>query len=219
MAKTKKENGASGPLAFRFSLTGLIVLCLCLVAGSSFITGKLVGARRSAAAVLGQNPPVSDERDGAISTRQGPWGELFTQQISLERPAEYFRNQLKAVQPLVWTFRGMNVAQVKALFIANGLTPQEAEKVVAPDCVSTRGTNTLLKPSEQFVFSLGPETRDRLYGAMRGLDVATYLDSPYYYSKEQLESIKGDTRVNPDGPGPVQGACLWRQRCSTFQRL
>ena len=101
-------------------------------------------------------------------TRQGPWGELFTQEISLERPVEYLNDEMKAVQPPVWTFRGMNVAQVKALFIANGLTQQETEKALAPDRVSTQGTNTLFKPSEEFVFSLRPETRARLYEANEG---------------------------------------------------
>jgi hypothetical protein len=198
MSKPKNANGPGSAYVFRFNLIGLVVLCLCLIAGASFITGKLVGARHQSAAVRGQTIPASDEREGVLSTQRGPWGELFTQNINLERPSEYFSNELKAVQPPVWTFHGMNVAQVKALFIGNGLTQQEAEKALTTNCVSLRGTNTLFKPSEQFVFSLRPETRDRLYGAIRGLNVITYLDSPYYYTKDQLEQIEGDPRVHPD---------------------
>jgi hypothetical protein len=198
MAKLKNENGTASAKEFRFNLTGLIVLCLCLVAGAAFITWKLIGARQMSAAVPGLNMLASDAGDGATSIKQGPWGELFSQSISLERPTEYFTNELKTIQPPVWTFHGMNVAQVRALFIANGLTQQEAEKALAPDRASTRGTNTLFKPSEQFVFSLRPETRDQLYGAMRGLDVNLYLDSPYYYAKDQIERMNGDARVHPD---------------------
>jgi hypothetical protein len=198
MSKLKNENGTGLPNVFRFNLTGLIVLCLCLVAGSAFITGKLVGARQQSTAVPGQRLPASDERDGSTSTRQGPWGELLTQDISLERPAEYLTNELRAVQPPVWTFHGMNGAQVKTLFIANGLTRPEAEKALALDRVASQGTNTLFRPSEEFVFSLSPQTRDRLYGAMRGLDVSVYLDSPYYYTKDQIERMGGDARVHPD---------------------
>jgi hypothetical protein len=57
----------------------------------------------------------------------------------------------------------MNVAQVKSFLLGNGLPPQEAEKALASDRVSTEGTNTVLKPSDEFVFSLNPETRQRLY--------------------------------------------------------
>ena len=173
-------------------------MCICLVAGAAFITWKLVGIREKSAAVPRQSLPASDEQAGSISARQGPWGELFTQTISLERPAEYFTNELKTVQPPVWTFHGMNIAQVKALLIANGLTQPEAEKALAPGRVSTRETNTLFKPSEEFVFSLNPDTRDRLYEALRGLDVNLYLNSPYYYTKGQIERVNGDARVHPD---------------------
>ena len=198
MAKLKKENGTASAKEFRLNLTGLIGLCLCLVAGAAFITGKLVGTRQESAAGPGLNLPASDEADGAISAKQGPWGELFTQNITLERPTEYFSNELKAVQPSVWTFHGMTVAQVKSLFIANGLTQPEAERALAPDRVSTQGANTLFKPSEGFVLSLRPETRNRLYEALRGLDVNLYIDSPHYYAKDQLEWLKGDARVHPD---------------------
>jgi hypothetical protein len=198
MAKLKKTNDTDSAKVFRFNLTGLIVLCLCLVAGAIFITRKVVGGRQTFAAVPGLNIRASDERDGAISTKQGPWGELFTQNISLERPTEYFNDELKVVQPAVWTFHGMNVAQVKALFIANGLKQQEAVRALAPDRVSAQGTNTLFRPSDEFVLSLSPETRDRLYTAMRGLEVSLFLESPYYYAQSQLDSIKVDARAHPD---------------------
>jgi hypothetical protein len=198
MAKLKNANGPGSAYAFRFNLIGLIILCLCLIAGASFITRKVIDVRQKLAAAPGLNGPATDEGDGASSTEQGPWGELFTQNITLERPTEYFNNELKAVQPPVWTFHGMNVAQVKALFIANGLTQPEAEKALAPDRVSAQGTNTFFKPSDEFVLSLRPETRDRLYGALRELAVNLYLDSPYYYAKNQLEWMKGDARVHPD---------------------
>ena len=198
MAKLKKENGTVSAKEFRLNLTGLIALCLCLVAGSAFITTKLLGAYRQRAARLGPNAAAPAEQGGSLSTRLGPWGELLAQDITLERPVEYLTNDLKAVQPPVWTFHGMNVAQVKTFFTANGLTPPEAERALAPDRVSPHGTNTLFKPSDQFVFSLSPETRDRLYTAMRGLDVSLFLDSPYYYSQSQLDSMKADARVHPD---------------------
>jgi hypothetical protein len=142
--------------------------------------------------------PEPDEQDKYTFTRQGPWGELLSQEISLERPVEYLNDEMKAVQPPVWRFRGMSVAQVKALFITNGLAPPEAEKALAPDRVSTQGTITVFKPSEEFLFSLRPETRAKLYEPMRGLDVNTYLDWPYYFPRDSIESVYRDARLQPD---------------------
>ena len=174
MAKLKNGDGSGSANVFRFNLPGLIVFCLCLIAGSAFITGKVVGARQKSAPLPVLNIPDPDEIDRHTTLRQGPWGELLTQDISLERPLEYLSEEMKTVPPTLWTFRGMNLAQVKALFIANGLTWQETEKALASDRVSTRGNDTLFKPSDEFVFSLRPEARQRLYEAMRGRDVNLY---------------------------------------------
>jgi hypothetical protein len=198
MSKPKNGNSPGSAKIFRFSLTGLTVLCLCLVAGAAFITGKVIGAHQLRAAGPAQAVSNATKHEGEIATLEGPWGELLTQDISLERPLEYLNGDLRTVQPPVWTFHGMNIAQVKAFFINNGLAQREAERALVPDRVSTRGSDTLFKPSEEFVFSLNPETRDRLYLAMRGLDVNLYIDSPYYYAPSQIEWINGDARVHPD---------------------
>ena len=198
MSKLKNGDDPGSANVFRFNLTGLIAFCLCLIAGASLLTWKLAGTRLKDAPGPALNIPDPDEQDKYTYTRQGPWGELFTQNISLERPVEYLNDEMKTIQPPVWTFAGRSSAQVKALFVANGLTQEEAEKALAPDRVSTRGTDTLFKPSEEFVFSLPPETRARLYQPMNGLGVNLYLDWPYYYPKDTVESVFTDARLHPD---------------------
>jgi len=184
--------------AVRFTLTGLIVFCVCLVSVTSFLTWPLTRYRQSATAGPALNIPDPDQQDEYTFTRQGPWGELLTSEISLQRPLEYLNQELKTAPPAEWTFRGLNAAQVKALFLANGLTSQQADQALDPDRVSTRGTNTLVKPSDQFVCSLRPETRERLYRALRGFDVNVYLDWPYYYPRHSIESVLADSRPHPD---------------------
>jgi hypothetical protein len=198
MAKRRNGNDDSSPNKFRFNLTGLIVLCVCLTAGSLILGAKLLGARQNTAAGPGREMPSPGEIDEFTFSRKGPWGELLIQNINLERPAEYLNAELKTVAPPVWTFHGKNVAQVKALFISNGLTQQEAEKALAPDCVSTQGPNTLVRPSDEFVLSLSPEARTRLYEALRGLDVSPYLSSPYAFSKNSFARVLADARLHAD---------------------
>lgn len=198
MSKRKDRDGTVSANEFRFNLTGLIVFCACLAAGSLFLGAKLLGARQDSPTVRGREIPAPGEMDKFTFTRRGPWGELLTQDISLERPVEYLTAEMKTTPPPVWTFHGMNVAQVKSLFIANGLIQEEAEKALVPDRVSIQGADTLFKPTEQFVFSLRPETRARLYEAMRGLDVSPYLEWPYYYPKDSSKSVFADDRLHPD---------------------
>ena len=198
MSQPKNGKDVGSANVFRFSQSGLIVFCLCLITGASFITSKVAGSRQARAVGPVLSIPEPDEQDKYTFIRQGPWGELLTQEISLQRPAEYLNQELKKVQPAVWTFHGMNVAQVKALLVANGLPEPEAEKALAPDRVSTQGTNTVFKPSDDFVFSLNSETRDRLYSALRGLEVNVYLDWPYFYPRDTVESVFADTRPHPD---------------------
>jgi hypothetical protein len=194
--KHGKDLGSAN--VFRFNLTRLVVFCLCLAAGASCVILMVAGSRQAPAPGPVLNIPEPDEQDKSTYTRQGPWGELLTQEISLQRPVEYLNQELKTVQPAVWTFHGMNVAQVKALFIANGLPQPEAQKALAPDRVGTQGTNTIFKPSDEFVLSLSSETRHRLYTALRGLDVNVYLDWPYYYPRDTIESVFADTSPHPD---------------------
>lgn len=198
MAKLKNGDGPGSANVFRFNLIGLVVFCLCLIATSALITWKVAGPRYESASGPALNIPDPDEQDRFVFTRQGPWGELFTQDISLERPVEYLNDEMKTIQPPVWTFHGRDVAQVKVLFVANGLTLQEVDKALSPDRVSIRGSDTVFKPSEGFLLSLSPEARAKLYEPMRGLDVNLYLDWPYYYPKDSIESVFTDVRLHPD---------------------
>jgi hypothetical protein len=198
MSKPKNGKGPASAKVFRFSLPGLIALCLGLVAVSCLVSNAVVGACRRHAAGLAQAGPAATGQRGDVAITEGPWGELVTRDVTLERPAEYLNEDLRTLQPALWTFHGMNVAQVKAFLGNNGLTPPEVEKALTPDRVSVQGADTLFKPSDEFVLSLSPETRDRFYLAMRGLEVNLYIDSPYYYSQDQLESISRDTRVQPE---------------------
>jgi hypothetical protein len=88
---------------FQFTLAGLIIFSLFLMAGASSIAYKLAEVNR---------PKLTDTfavnpKDKSQSVHVGPWGELITRDIELERPAEFLTEEVANPQPETWTFNGM----------------------------------------------------------------------------------------------------------------
>ena len=106
--------------------------------------------------------------------------------------------EVKNPEPESWNFNAMNLAQVKALLAANGLTREQVETQLMPNRISTVGTTTVFTPDENFLLSLKPETRQKLYGALYGLGVGLYFDYPFIFPKDSVETIYSDDRLNPD---------------------
>jgi len=198
MAKLKKNNGTDEVNSFRFSLAGLIIFSLFLMAGTALISNKVFNPKPKPFSFANNDVPDPDVQDKNMFTHKGPWGELLTQNIKLERPAEYIMDEVKNPGPETWTFNGMNAAQVKTLLAANGLTKEQVEAQLTPSHVTTAGTNTVFTPGEDFLLSLKPETRQKLYGALYGMGVGMYFDYPFIFPKDSVETVFTDDRLNPD---------------------
>jgi hypothetical protein len=197
MAKLKKNNEAEAVNSFRFSLNGLIIFSLFLMASTALISSRLFDAKPKLFS-FANNIPDPDVQDKNLFTRTGPWGELLTQNIKLERPTEYISMDVKTPEPESWNFTVMNLAQVKALLVANGLTREQVEAQLTQSHVSTAGTTTVFTPDENFLLALKPDTRQKLYGALYGLGVGIYFDYPFIFPKDSIQTIYTDDRLNPD---------------------
>ncbi len=195
MAKPKKDNGQEPGNYFRFTLTGLILFSVCLVAGTALTVAKCPGGRPAPFSFAAPDPDLPDK---ATATSRGPWGELLVQNIKLERPVELITLDDINPEPETWTFRGMTVAQVRALFTAHGVTAEQAAAALTPDRVSSRGGDTVFKPGNDFVLSFSPAQRQQLYAALYGLNVNVYLDYPYIFTQDSLNAICADPRLDPD---------------------
>src|ERR1017187_724480 len=146
MAKLKKNTEAEAVNSFRFSLTGLIVFSLFLMAGTALISSRLSDTKPKPFSFANNNIPDPDAQDKNLFTHTGPWGELLTQNIKLERPAEYISTEVKSPEPESWNFNTMNLAQVKALLAGNGLPKEQVEAQLTPNRIATAGTTTVLTP-------------------------------------------------------------------------
>src|ERR1035441_9866449 len=127
MSKPTKPGVSHAGSVFRFTLAGLIVFSLALFAGASFIGYKLAAGTRQdlKADTFAVNP-----KDKTRSVHVGPWGELITRDIELERPAEYLTEEVNSPQPETWTFSGLKPDAVEALLARNGLSAAQVAAVM-----------------------------------------------------------------------------------------
>jgi hypothetical protein len=82
MAKLKKnnENGEATEKvnSFRFSVAGLILFSLFLMAGTALVSSRLLDAKPKNYSFAQNDIPDPDEQDENLFTHKGPWGELLT---------------------------------------------------------------------------------------------------------------------------------------------
>jgi hypothetical protein len=194
MSRPRQKESAAASNAFQFTLAGLIIFSLALIAGASVLTYKLAVVSRPKLA----ETFAIDPKDKTRSVHVGPWGELVTRDISIERPAEYLTGETANPEPEVWMFKGLKPDAVKALLVNAGLMAAQAATAAAPESCKETSFGTQLTPSADFLFSLDPATRGKLYRALSGLGVNTYIDFPYIFPGGTIETIYADDRLHPD---------------------
>ena len=113
MSRSRQLESASAANVFQFTLAGLIVFILVLVAGAAFLTYKFAIVTRPK---LAETFAV-DPKDKSRSVHVGAWGELVTRDISLERPVEYLTAEVADPSPQVWVFNGLTPDAVKAILV------------------------------------------------------------------------------------------------------
>ena len=195
MSRPRKLESAAATNVFQFTLAGLIIFSLALIAGASFLTYKFAAVSHPnlTADTFAVNP-----KDKSRSVHVGAWGELITRDISLERPAEYLTEEVTEPKPEVWTFKGLQPDAVKALLLKNGLTAAQAAAAFTSGMFEQTSAGTQLTPSADFLLSLNAATREKLYPALAGQGVNLYLDYPYIFPSDTIESIYTDARLHPD---------------------
>lgn len=194
MSRRKKEESAQTSNVFQFTLAGLIVFSLSLVAGASFIGYRL--ASKTTPRLV--DSLAVDPKDKSRSVHAGPWGDLVERNIQLERPVEYLAVEVAQPQPEVWMFKGLNSDAVKALLAKDGLSAAQVAAALAPGSVREEKSGTVLTPSADFLLSLDAATRGKLYIALAGMDVNLYIDYPYIFPADSIEPIYADPRLHPD---------------------
>jgi hypothetical protein len=193
MIRTRKQESGAATNVFQFTLSGLIIFSLTIAGGASFVAYKLAAVNHPdlQADTYAENP-----KDKTRSVHVGPWGELRTRDIELERPVEYMTEEASHPHPENWTFAGMNRDAVKALLMGKGLKRTQVETVLKTAVEDAAGTR--LTPDMPFLQSLDAATRAKLCVGLAGMNVNLYYDNPYTFPGGNLDSLYADEQLNQD---------------------
>ena len=193
VSQLRKRDSAQAANVIQFTLVGLIFFSLALIFGASFIGFKLAGRTRSD---LAQDTFAVNPNDKSRSVHVGPWGELVTRDIELERPAEYMTEEVTTPQPETWSFNGLGPDAVRALLARDGLSAAQVAAVAAPETVRVDKSGTMLLPPPDFLLALDAGTRHNLYLTLAGQAVNLYFDFPFIFPGATIDSIYADPRLN-----------------------
>jgi hypothetical protein len=194
MSKLRKLEAAQASNVFQFNLAGLILFSLALISGAATTAYKLSDKPRHG---LAETFAV-DPNDKSRSVHSGPWGDLVTRDIELERPAEFLSGEVSDPQAETWTFNGLKPEEVKVLLFKDGLTAAQVAAVLAPGTVTQDKSGTRLTPPGGVLLALDSATRGKLYLALAGRGVNLYLDYPYIFPNDNINSIYASPQLNAD---------------------
>ncbi|HEX9045533.1 MAG TPA: hypothetical protein VF988_00785, partial [Verrucomicrobiae bacterium] len=194
MSKITKRESAQAANVFQFTLAGLVIFSLALIGGSAFVGYKLAGHGQPPAA----ETLTAGQQDKNSDVHEGPWGTLVTRNIELERPVEYLTDDVYNPKPEIWTFTGMTPDAVKSLLAKYGISDAQITDAFKTGKVTTKSSGTELALPDDFLLSLTPAQREKLFTMVAGTGVNLYIDYPYIFPSNDIAGVYSDTRLHPD---------------------
>lgn len=181
----------------RFNLIGLLCFSAVLIAGTTAASFYFRSSSKpyyySASGI-----PEQGQQDKDVFIRRGPWGEILTQNIHLERPAEFFGSKALNPEPQVWTFASMSEGEIKELLIRKGLTKEQAESLKIAAKMRLDGSNVKIEPDEDALFALPAQARSALYENLTGMNVNSQIENAFHFPAGTYDSIIKDPALAPE---------------------
>ena len=134
-------------------------MVLMFLVESLFWPGRGLARQNGAHVSQGRNPSPA-------SPAVPPWGRIEYQPIALDRPEEYFTNEVIEGANTVWSFRNHTEQQLDAYF--SSLNPGSAtlSQLTSRTNWKILPRTILVAPPPETVVSLQPETRKQLYSML-----------------------------------------------------
>ena len=117
--------------------------------------------------------------------------------IQLERPVEYLTDEVNQPRPEVWMFNGLKPSG-EGPAVQKRPDRRAGRHRLAPGSVREEKSGTVLTPSADFCFRWMPPRAGDFTPRWPARTINLYIDYPYIFPGDSIESIYADTRLNPD---------------------
>jgi hypothetical protein len=77
-----------------------------------------------------------------------------------------------------------------------GFAPDQISRACAPSAMSVSGSNTVIHPDSELVFSLSPQTRIRLYNELDQFSANEYIRFPFFLREKAFEDALRDCQFD-----------------------
>jgi hypothetical protein len=172
--QNKNQRGESG-VVLHVNLLGAIVFSLALVLAAAMVTYG----------------------DGPAPALVPPWGELTVRDIKIKPPEEYLAFEVQHITPPAWNFDGNSVDHVRQVLLASGLTAEQVNRTLVSSQVSVSASSVSVRPDNELVSSLPPETRAKLYHELGRNAGNEHMRYPFCYSAGQFEETFAAEKISP----------------------
>jgi len=191
--KQNKNQRSESGVVLHVNLLGAIVFSAALVLAAAMVTYGVT--RPGHAQLVSATPANRDSR--AAPAQIPPWGELSVRDIKIKPPEEYLAFEIQHITPPAWNFEATSIDKVREVMLASGLTQEQVNNALIPAKVSTSASMVSVRPDDDLVESLSPQTRAKLYHELGRNEANEHMRYPFSYSPEEFEEAFSAEKISP----------------------
>lgn len=166
----------------------LTALTVMLVGSWVVVTSVLLRNEHTAA----HQPPVQTVADNSAAPgaapAPNPWGEIHAVPIELTPPLEFIPELAPPTSDeVVWSFNGLSVAAAAELLNSIGLSDAVRTQLIEWIEVDPEAGGTVIRPRRDFILSLSPDDRAKLYAALTPFPANEDIANAYRHRGDDLD--------------------------------
>lgn len=169
-------------------------------------------ATRGAAPAVSSSP--TESRNLLSSEDAGPWGRLEAYDIVVAAPLEFVHSVSDLQRPLHWRLRNTSREQFGQMLQQLGLSKPLQQQLLAAAQPDAEGTGLVLSPSDEFIWSLKPDERGKLYLAL-ALDPENQVQANAFRFNGDVEDWFAGSGVSNETLGLIK-KLAYRYKNSVF---
>jgi len=161
----QKDVPQNGPAKVKRSLRGVRIgvgiACVLLLAGTSFVLGRIEGHREAQAEP--DSAALDSSAPGARILKSGPWGEVECIPMSIGVPDSLLPVREWAESATHWLFKGFSRDDLAKLLDSAGLPAAQRDKLLSPECLHAAAAGLDMTPPREIMVALSPKAREKIY--------------------------------------------------------